>query len=155
MPCSARRRHHYLGAVKSGLTWTQRLVSLLVFDGPGLPGPAPTVSRGSTRPFGPSRKWVATLDALASPVHQDHTPLDGPQLSSRQLHLRRTRPAHAAVSMLAQSANMNEDRMRILHEAVVPFHRRIAPFAEQIMRSPTRRDWMEGRISSPGIGLHI
>ncbi len=53
------------------------------------------------------------------------TPLDGLVLDDRVSYICVGRdPRDAAVSMLYQSANMNEDRMRILHEAVVPFHER-------------------------------
>ncbi|KAF3415463.1 glycolipid sulfotransferase [Mycobacterium tuberculosis variant bovis BCG] len=114
---------------KSGLTWTQRLVSLLVFDGPDLPGPLSTVSPWLDQTIRPIEEVVATLDAQQHRRFiKTHTPLDGLVLDDRVSYICVGRdPRDAAVSMLYQSANMNEDRMRILHEAVVPFHERIAP----------------------------
>lgn len=145
---------------KSGLTWTQRLVSLLVFDGPDLPGPLSTVSPWLDQTIRPIEEVVATLDAQQHRRFiKTHTPLDGLVLDDRVSYICVGRdPRDAAVSMLYQSANMNEDRMRILHEAVVPFHERIAPpFAELgHARSPTEefRDWMEGpNQPPPGIGF--
>lgn len=140
---------------KSGLTWTQRLVSLLVFDGPDLPGPLSTVSPWLDQTIRPIEEVVATLDAQQHRRFiKTHTPLDGLVLDDRVSYICVGRdPRDAAVSMLYQSANMNEDRMRILHEAVVPFHERIAPpFAELgHARSPTEefRDWMEGPNQPP------
>lgn len=52
---------------KSGLTWTQRLVSLLVFDGPDLPGPLSTVSPWLDQTIRPIEEVVATLDAQQHP----------------------------------------------------------------------------------------
>lgn len=145
---------------KSGLTWTQRLVSLLVFDGPDLPGPLSTVSPWLDQTIRPIEEVVATLDAQQHRRFiKTHTPLDGLVLDDRVSYICVGRdPRDATVSMLYQSANMNEDRMRILHEAVVPFHERIAPpFAELgHARSPTEefRDWMEGpNQPPPGIGF--
>ncbi|KAN03614.1 glycolipid sulfotransferase [Mycobacterium tuberculosis 2074CJ] len=145
---------------KSGLTWTQRRVSLLVFDGPDLPGPLSTVSPWLDQTIRPIEEVVATLDAQQHRRFiKTHTPLDGLVLDDRVSYICVGRdPRDAAVSMLYQSANMNEDRMRILHEAVVPFHERIAPpFAELgHARSPTEefRDWMEGpNQPPPGIGF--
>lgn len=106
---------------KSGLTWTQRLVSLLVFDGPDLPGPLSTVSPWLDQTIRPIEEVVATLDAQQHRRFiKTHTPLDGLVLDDRVSYICVGRdPRDAAVSMLYQSANMNEDRMRILHEAVV------------------------------------
>lgn len=63
---------------KSGLTWTQRLVSLLVFDGPDLPGPLSTVSPWLDQTIRPIEEVVATLDAQQHRRFiKTHTPLDG------------------------------------------------------------------------------
>jgi hypothetical protein len=49
---------------KCGTTWTQRLVSLLVFDGPRLPAPLPLVSQWFDLTVQPVEKVVA--------AHQRH-----------------------------------------------------------------------------------
>src|SRR5262245_36077132 len=48
---------------KCGMTWTQRLVSLLVFGGPELPGPLSTVSPWLDQTIRPIEEVVKTLEA--------------------------------------------------------------------------------------------
>lgn len=109
---------------KCGMTWTQRLVSLLVFDGPELPGPLSTVSPWFDQTIRPLDEVVGVLEAQTHRrFMKTHTPLDGLILDDRVTYICVGRdPRDAAVSMLFQTANMDRDRMRVLHDAAVPAH---------------------------------
>ena len=73
---------------KCGVTWTQRLVSLLVFDGPDLPGPLSTVSPWLDGTMRPIEDVVASLDAQDHRrLIKTHTPLDGIVLDPRATYL--------------------------------------------------------------------
>ena len=73
---------------KCGTTWTQRLVSLLVFDGPNLPGPLPLVSPWLDLTAQPAEKVVAALDAQDHRRFiKTHTPLDGLVLDDRVTYI--------------------------------------------------------------------
>lgn len=94
---------------KCGVTWTQRLVSLLVFDGPELPGPLSTVSPWLDRTVLPIDQVVAGLKVQRHRRFiKTHTPLDGLVLDSRVTYIGVGRdPRDAAMSELAQWDNMN------------------------------------------------
>src|SRR4051812_19553812 len=87
---------------KCGTTWTQRLVSLLVFDGPHLPAPLPLVSPWFDLTVQPVENVVAALDGQEHRRFiKTHTPLDGLVLDDRVTYLGVGRdPRDAAVSML-------------------------------------------------------
>jgi aryl sulfotransferase len=133
---------------KCGITWTQRLVSLLVFDGPDLPGPLSMVSPWLDLTAAPIEEVVAALDAQDHRRFiKTHTPLDGLVLDDRVTYIGVGRdPRDAAVSML-----MDRDRMRALHQAAVPSYKRLAappgpdfdgePSAPEVLRG-----WMERPI---------
>lgn len=129
---------------KCGVTWTQRLVSLLVFDGPELPGPLSTVSPWLDRTARPIEQVVAGLDAQDHRRFiKTHTPLDGLALDDRVTYLGVGRdPRDAAMSELFQWDNMNPT-----NQARARFG---PPGAD---RDPTPveafRDWMEGPIMPP------
>ncbi|MCV7121749.1 sulfotransferase domain-containing protein [Mycobacterium lacus] len=129
---------------KCGVTWTQRLVSLLVFDGPDLPGPLSTVSPWLDANMRPIEEVVATLNAQDHRRFiKTHTPLDGLLLDDRVTYIGVGRdPRDAAMSELHQWDNMNLDRMRSLHAAFaeVPPRRSLAG---------AFRDWMEGPAMPP------
>ncbi|MBX9638822.1 MAG: sulfotransferase domain-containing protein, partial [Mycobacteriaceae bacterium] len=118
---------------KCGMTWTQRLVSLLVFDGPELPGPLSTVSPWFDQTIRPLDEVVAVLEAQQHRRFiKTHTPLDGFVLDDRVTYICVGRdPRDAAVSMLHQTVNMDRDRVHELHEASaggeVPAEPRIGP----------------------------
>jgi len=144
---------------KCGITWTQRLVSLLVFDGPDLPAPMATVSPWLDQTIRPIEDVVAGLDAQNHRRFiKTHTPLDGLVLDDRVTYIGVGRdPRDAAVSMLFQEANMDPHRMRALHEAAAPLHVRFAPPGPEIRPdlSPQEavQDWMERPIMPPeGMG---
>ena len=118
---------------KCGVTWTQRLVSLLVFDGPDLPAPMSTVSPWLDRTIRPVDAVVAALDAQDHRRFiKTHTPLDGLVLDERVTYIGVGRdPRDAAMSKLHQWDNINTQRMRCLQNALpaaaVPPHERFAP----------------------------
>jgi aryl sulfotransferase len=132
---------------KCGTTWTQRLVSLLVFDGPSLPAPLPLVSPWLDLTVQPIEEVTAALDAQDHRRFiKTHTPLDGLVLDDRVTYIGVGRdPRDAAVSML-----MERDRMRALHEAAGPPGERFAPpgldFVGDFTPVDVLRKWMEGPI---------
>ena len=147
---------------KCGMTWTQRLVSLLVFDGPDLPGPLSTVSPWFDQTIRPLDEVVAVLEAQRHRrFMKTHTPLDGLVLDDRVTYICVGRdPRDAAVSMLHQTTNMDRDRMRALYEAALPPQQRPGspgpPVPEPELRGPIEefRDWMEGPAHPPpGLGF--
>ncbi|MCV7097259.1 sulfotransferase domain-containing protein [Mycobacterium kubicae] len=128
---------------KCGVTWTQRLVSLLIFDGPRLPGPLSIVSPWLDRTVRPIEEVVAGLEAQRHRRFiKTHTPLDGLVLDDRVTYLGVGRdPRDAAMSELAQWDNMNHSTLnRSLEAAGAPRD-----------RSPHEafRDWLEGPIVPP------
>jgi hypothetical protein len=144
---------------KCGMTWTQRLVSLLVFDGPDLPGPLSTISPWLDQTIRPVEEVVATLDAQHHRRFiKTHTPLDGLVLDQRVSYICVGRdPRDAAVSMVFQESNVDKDRMRALHAAAAPPHERFAFPGAHVDRdlSPLDafHDWMEAPIVPPeGMG---
>lgn len=145
---------------KCGMTWTQRLVSLLVFDGPELPGPLSTVSPWLDQTIRPIEEVIAILDAQRHRRFiKTHTPLDGLVLDDRVTYLCVGRdPRDAAVSMLHQTTNMDRGRMRALHEAAVPPAERLGPPAPEPGSGrgvvEEFRHWLEGpALPPPGVGF--
>ncbi len=140
---------------KCGMTWTQRLVSLLVFDGPDMPGPMSTVSPWLDQTIRPIADVVADLDAQKHRRFiKTHTPLDGLVLDGRVTYIGVGRdPRDAAVSMLFQEANIDQDRMRALHQAAAPPHGGFGPPAApprpDIDVHQAFRGWMERPIMPP------
>jgi hypothetical protein len=145
---------------KCGMTWTQRLVSLLVFGGPELPGPLSTVSPWLDQTIRPIDEVIAVLDAQQHRRFiKTHTPLDGLVLDDRVTYLCVGRdPRDAAVSMLHQTTNMDRDRVRSLHEAAVPPAQRLGPPGPEPGHGPSViwefRHWLEGpALPPPGVGF--
>jgi hypothetical protein len=140
---------------KCGMTWTQRLVALLVFDGPDLPGPMSTVSPWLDQTIRPLHEVIATLDAQTHRRFiKTHTPLDGLVLDERVTYIGVGRdPRDAAVSMLYQEANIDHDRQRALHAAASPQHGPFLPpgpgFNGDINARQAFHDWMERPIMPP------
>jgi Sulfotransferase domain len=139
---------------KCGMTWTQRLVSLLVFGGPDLPGPMSAISPWLDQTIHPIGEVVGTLDAQRHRRFiKTHTPLDGLILDNRVTYICVGRdPRDAAVSMMFHEANMDPSRMRALHDAAAPAHDRFAPPPDTSGELDPRavfRDWMERPIMPP------
>jgi len=106
---------------KCGTTWMQRLVSLLVFDGPDLPAPISKVS-----------PWLdmqlASLDEvtalLAAQSHRrfikTHTPLDGLPYDERVSYVCVVRdPRDVAISTRHHMTNMNIEQFLAARQAAV------------------------------------
>jgi Sulfotransferase domain len=156
------------------VTWTQRLVSLLVFDGPDLPAPLSTVSPWVDLNIRPSEEVVATLDAQDHRRFlKTHTPLDGLVLDDRVTYLGVGRdPRDAAMSELRQWDNMNLERLGRLQAGPVGNPIPPPPPGATVLPPPPGapipprppgagvptpvqafRDWMEGPIMPPeGMG---
>ena len=132
---------------KCGVTWTQRLVSLLVFDGPELPGPMSTVSPWLDGRMRPIEDVVASLDAQNHRRFiKTHTPLDGLVLDDRVTYLGVGRdPRDAAMSEYFSWDNMDLDRMRALNGAAPG---EVPPGADRGLLTAFRQ-WMEGPIMPP------
>lgn len=127
---------------KCGVTLTQRLISLLVFDGPELPGPLSAVSPWLDRTARPIEEVVATLDAQRHRRFiKTHTPLDGLVFDDRVTYIGVGRdPRDAAMSEMFQWDNMNDTNLnRRLHGG---------PLDDP---SPVRafQAWMEGPVMPP------
>ncbi len=140
---------------KCGMTWTQRLVSLLVFGGPDMPGPMSTVSPWLDQTIRTIEEVAAALNAQRHRRFiKTHTPLDGLVLDDRVTYIGVGRdPRDAAVSMMAQEANMDQNRMHALHQAVAPARELFAPPGGHVPRDldphEAFRDWMERPIMPP------
>jgi hypothetical protein len=131
---------------KCGVTWTQRLVSLLVFDGPELPGPLSTVSPWLDGTMRPIEDVVASLDAQDHRRFiKTHTPLDGLVLDDRVTYIGVGRdPRDAAMSEYFQWDNMDLNQMRALHDGFPE-----APPGADPSLDAAFRHWMEGPIMPP------
>ncbi len=140
---------------KCGMTWTQRLVSLLVFGGPEMPGPMSTVSPWLDQTIRPIADVVADLDGQQHRRFiKTHTPLDGLVYDSRVTYIGVGRdPRDAAVSMMFQETNIDQDRMRALHQAARPPHNGFGPPPPpphgELNVHEAFRGWMERPIMPP------
>jgi hypothetical protein len=132
---------------KCGVTWTQRLVSLLVFGGPDLPGPMSMVSPWLDGTIRPIEEVVASLDAQHHRRFiKTHVPLDGLVLDDRVTYICVGRdPRDAAVSEYFSWDNMDLDRMRALQGAAPE---EPPPGADRGMVQAFRQ-WLEGPIAPP------
>jgi len=129
---------------KCGTTWTQRLISLLVFDGPNLPAPLPLISPWLDLTVQPIEDVAAALDRQDHRRFiKTHTPLDGLVFDDRVTYIGVGRdPRDAAVSMM-----MEQDKIFALHEtAGPPGARPPAPgpyFAGEFDPLDVLRRWLE------------
>lgn len=98
---------------KSGTTWMQRLVGLLVFDGPDLPRSMAEVSPWLDMNTRPIEQVVADLDAQAHRRFiKTHTPLDGLPMVDEVTYVCVGRdPRDVAVSMAHHLDNMDVGRL--------------------------------------------
>jgi hypothetical protein len=119
---------------KSGTTWTQLLVALLVFDGPEFPAPVGEMSLWmelKTRPV------EEVFDALAAQTHRrfikSHTPLDGIPMRDDIVYVCAGRdPRDAAVSMVHHSDNIDRERWAQLMGEESPAEFDPPPFEERL-----------------------
>jgi hypothetical protein len=97
---------------KSGTTWTQLLVALLVFDGPAFPEPIGKMSLWMEQRTRPAEEAHATFAAQRHRRFiKSHTPLDGVPMVDEVRYVCVGRdPRDAAVSMLHHCDNMDRKR---------------------------------------------
>jgi hypothetical protein len=106
---------------KCGTTWMQRLVSLLVFDGPDLPAPVSKVSPWLDMQLAPLDHVVGLLDAQSHRRFiKTHTPFDGIPYDDRVRYVCVGRdPRDVAVSTGHHMRNMNVDQFLASRQAAV------------------------------------
>ena len=106
---------------KSGTTWMQRLVALLVFDGPDLPAPISKVSPWLDMQLAPLEDVTGLLDGQQHRRFiKTHTPLDGIPFDSRARYVCVGRdPRDVAVSARHHMSNMNIERFIATRQAAV------------------------------------
>lgn len=107
---------------KSGTTWTQLLVALLIFDGPDFPAPLGALSPWMDHFVEPVAKVHADL---AAQTHRrfvkTHTPLDGLPFHDEVRYVCVGRdPRDAVVSMAHHRANLDRERYAALVDANRP-----------------------------------
>ena len=107
---------------KSGTTWTQLLVALLIFDGPEFPAPLGVLSPWMDHFVQPVDEVHASL---AAQTHRrfikTHTPLDGVPLRDEVRYVCVGRdPRDAVVSMAHHRTNLDRERYADLVDAVRP-----------------------------------
>jgi aryl sulfotransferase len=97
---------------KCGTTWMQRLVALLVFDGPSLPAPMAKVSPWLDMQLAPTADVFGALDAQTHRRFiKTHTPLDGLPFDKSVTYICVGRdPRDVAVSSRHHMQNMDIDR---------------------------------------------
>ena len=101
---------------KSGTTWTQLLVALLVFEGPDFPAPLSRLSPWMDQKIRSKDEAHAMFDAQTHRRFiKTHTPLDGVPFAEHITYVCVGRdPRDAAVSMIHHGANLRRDRFREL-----------------------------------------
>lgn len=101
---------------KSGTTWTQLLVALLIFDGPAFPAPLSRLSPWMDQKIRSKDEAHAMFDAQTHRRFiKTHTPLDGVPFADQITYVCVGRdPRDAAVSMIHHGANMRRERFREL-----------------------------------------
>ena len=106
---------------KCGTTWMQRLVALLVFDGPALPAPMAKVSPWLDMQLASIEDVVANLDAQTHRRFiKTHTPLDGLPFDESVTYICVGRdPRDVAVSSRHHMQNMDIERFLATREAAV------------------------------------
>ena len=106
---------------KCGTTWMQRLVALLVFDGPALPAPMARVSPWLDMQLASIEDVFANLDAQTHRRFiKTHTPLDGLPFDESVTYICVGRdPRDVAVSSRHHMQNMDVDRFLAVRSSAV------------------------------------
>jgi hypothetical protein len=106
---------------KCGTTWMQRLVAMLVFDGPSLPAPIATVSPWLDMQLATRDDVVALLDAQSHRRFiKTHTPLDGLPFDPQVSYVCVLRdPRDVAVSSAHHMSNIDVDQFLASRAAAV------------------------------------
>jgi aryl sulfotransferase len=133
---------------KSGTTWTQLLVALLVFDGPEFPEPVGRMSLWmdqTTRPV--DEAWATFARQGHRRFIKTHTPLDGlPRPDGVRFVCVGRDPRDAAVSMVHHGDNIDRERLAELIGL---------PHEPRVVKTPEERidDFLDG-TEIPGWNLH-
>lgn len=106
---------------KCGTTWMQRLVALLVFDGPELPAPISKVSPWLDMQLAPLDEVTALLEAQQHRRFiKTHTPLDGIPFDPNVRYVCVGRdPRDVAVSAAHHMTNLNVEQFMATRQAAV------------------------------------
>ena len=106
---------------KCGTTWMQRLVALLVFDGPDLPAPMAKVSPWLDMQLASTQDVLSTLDKQTHRRFiKTHTPLDGLPFAESVTYICVGRdPRDVAVSSRHHMQNMDVERFLATRAAAV------------------------------------
>src|SRR3954454_22955814 len=106
---------------KCGTTWMQRLVALLVFDGPEMPSPISKLSPWLDMQLAPLDEVTALLEAQRHRRFiKTHTPLDGIPYDPKVRYVCVGRdPRDVAVSVAHHMTNMNIERFMASRQAAV------------------------------------
>lgn len=129
---------------KSGTTWTQLLVALLVFDGPEFPAPLSLLSPWMDQKI---RSKEEAHAIFANQTHRrfikTHTPMDGVPYGEPISYVCVGRdPRDAAVSMIHHGANMRRERFR---ELIATHHE---PLPEREQREFVESDYFDRFIDA-------
>jgi hypothetical protein len=124
---------------KSGTTWTQLLVALLVFDGPDFPQPVGKMSLWmdqKTRPVEEAHQTFAAQEHRR--FIKTHTPIDGVPMHDDVRYVCVGRdPRDAAISMIHHADNLDRKRLGELIGVELPPRQR--PTDEEILDR-----WLDG-----------
>ena len=106
---------------KCGTTWMQRMVALLVFDGPDLPAPVSKISPWLDMQLAPLDEVTALLEAQQHRRFiKTHTPLDGiPYDPNVRFVCVGRDPRDVAVSSAHHMSNLNIERFMASRQAAV------------------------------------
>ncbi|MFY0409615.1 sulfotransferase domain-containing protein [Solicola sp. PLA-1-18] len=141
---------------KSGTTWVQQVVAMLLRGSADLPAPLATLSPWLDHLVEPLDEVLARLEAQPGRrVVKSHTPLDGLPRDPRATYVVVCRhPLDAAVSLYHQGANLDRNRIHELTGAAVPTRQR--PPLEQWLDAwvDARRDPVESMDSLDGYWHH-
>jgi len=145
---------------KSGTTWMQTVLLLLLHGDPELPAPLADLSPWLDHTIEPVADVVARLEQQPGRrVVKTHTPLDGIPLDPRAAHVVVARhPLDMAVSLYHQGDNLDRERMRELTGAPAP--------AGPVPPRPSLSEWLprwvestadprEAMDSLPGVAHHL
>ena len=124
---------------KSGTTWTQLLVALLIFDGPDFPDPIGKMSLWMDQKTRPVEEAHAVFAAQQHPRFiKTHTPIDGRPMHDDVRYVCVGRdPRDAAISMIHHSDNLDRKRLGELIGVDLPPRER--PTDEEVLDR-----WLEG-----------
>ncbi|AGL19543.1 sulfotransferase domain-containing protein [Actinoplanes sp. N902-109] len=143
---------------KSGTTWMQMIVALLVFRTPRLPAPLTELSPWLDWLIRPRAEVVDQLDRQQHRRFiKTHTPLDGVPIDPRVHYIVVARhPLDMAVSLFHQGENIDRERLRELTGAVPgPRAERPGPHDWLVRWAASTADPRAAMDSLPGVLWHL